>query len=136
MFTQLTTALTLLATLLHSALGCCWYHGHSITSEDGCPVAVATEQHSQRSTCGDHRHDDAVPPSSGDPDHEDCDESRCVYVTSKAGTSATADFAISATAATLVDAVTHDLDAAEQLDSAPDPIVPHQLRALLQVWLI
>jgi hypothetical protein len=142
MSSPFTTALTLLAALLHGAFGCCWHHGHTGSSDDCRAASVAIEESSHRAHCDSHRHADASTtnressPDDSDNDHEGCDESRCVYLTSKTWTCTTPDLVTLAAATTAITPVTRDFHAVDRLDSPPDPIVPHRHRALLQVWLI
>ena len=96
MFSQLATALTLLAMLVHSMLGCCWHHSHGARADSGgCAVdgdhRDEVKSKSPPRVCCGHRHAPSSAPASRDATDENspsdnprgcCEEGSCVYTTS------------------------------------------------------
>jgi hypothetical protein len=137
MLSHLIASLTIVATLLHSVLGCCWHHEHDVCKQRRTPVV------SGHPGCPCHRHRpdarERQPCDEPDGDSEDlCHERSCVYVAVKhfelpAATSPDAMLAVRSTELT---PTTIETGASPSLAiSPPRPSAP-ELRALLQVWLI
>jgi hypothetical protein len=145
MFDAIATSLTLVATLLHGVMGCCWHHEHDCCDAAAEHLAVSGEI---VGTCSaenhHHDHDDdsgAAPESPAQPEHEHepCG-GRCVYLTTKSielsGTTSLelflAHLPTPLPAITERNVVWGGVD--ESRHSATKP--RQQQRALLQNWLI
>jgi hypothetical protein len=148
MFQPVATLLTLVATLLHSVLGCCWHHNHECCDAVATHTTVTDEgTYEHRGVCERHRHehDEDAGPASGRParpdhEHEPCGDSRCVCLTTKSvelSASASLEFSM-ALPPTPVAGVTEGDVALSGIDEARHSSTVHrqQQRALFQNWLI
>jgi hypothetical protein len=81
LFARLTTALALVAMLLHSALGCCWHHDHLEIGGIATTDVVATCDHhhdSDDDVAGEPAH-----PNVPDHQHMPCDQGHCISVSAQ-----------------------------------------------------
>lgn len=145
MFDAIATSLTLVATLLHGVLGCCWHHEHDCVDAAGQHPAVSGEiagTCSAANHCHDRDHDsEAAPESPAQPghEHEPCG-SRCVYLTTKSielSGVTSLEFCLAPRPAPLPVVTERDVAFWEVDESRHSATKPRQQqRALFQNWLI
>ena len=148
MCSQLATVMTLLATLLHSALGCCWHHVHACecgSSGQLVQAAAVSPTHSSRccshSTDSQHRDsqspevDRNAPACPAEPahQHDSCSEAHCVYVNSRVQQLA---MSLELPPLVVVNPPTCLATPGRVEFCSRLPAAARQLRALMQVWLI
>jgi hypothetical protein len=156
MISQTATALTLLATLLHSMLGCCWHHAHvcACASSGRSPTVRACSDVEQACHAGTCRHHHAIEhaatdvPASDEPvpsgserehEHGRCVEGDCVYLASKMLEFSASDLIVAAMElppAAIVAATAGRFGSFSCGHGDQSLIAPPRQRALLQVWLI
>lgn len=152
MFSQVATASTLLAMLVHSVLGCCWHHDHASHRDIvSCAVSGHPEGDDEivspiRKCCGHKHASDAAPAHQGSDENSPCDhsdggcvEAHCVYTASNEAKlpSDLVQFAMLVTplqaTATLCPPSVAVLSA---IENGPLPRAAAAVCAQLQVWLI
>ena len=145
MWGKLVVSVTLLPMLIHSIIGCCWHHGHSIAGNAShCEFAVTVECHGHPHAHEHHAKDESsrtpTCPLPCEHEHErGCDEVRCVYVASE---SIRHSIAIELKSLVAVFNVVRIFVVAPQTvainstDRPPKVIVALQHCALTQVWIV
>jgi len=88
MFRGSPSILTLIATLAHSVLGCCWHHAHAhefgsdcANSHHAAQIGESVNPPQSRAVLHDHCQPSRQAPEGDDHDHGNrCDGSRCEYL--------------------------------------------------------